>query len=270
MIKGYADAYKVFGESKYLNAALKCANYILENLSREDGGLWHLSASPLSPRRGVGGEVNGFLEDYSFTIESFISLYQATFDEKWLVKARELAEYSIVHFHDPSSVIFYFTSDLDSALITRKMEIQDNVMPSSNSTIAISLFYLGKYFDNKEYLDLSEKMLQQVQNEIPKYGSAYSNWAMLMQFFLNPFYEIAIVGKDVDEKRKEFSEHYIPNAIFVGSAISPLSLGREERGEVLPLLENKSVEGKTYIYVCENKTCKIPTENMDEALKQLA
>ena len=155
--------------------------------------------------------------------------------------------------------MFYFTSDLDSSLITRKMEIQDNVMPSSNSSMALSLFYLGKYFDNKMYLDLSEMMLQQVQVEIPKYGSAYSNWAMLMQCFLNPLYEIAIVGKDVDEKRKEFSKYYIPNAIFAGSAL----------GSSLSLLENKVVKGKTYIYVCENKTCKIPVENIEEAISFL-
>lgn len=265
MIKGYVDAYKVFGEDKFLNSALRCTEYIFKNLFREDGGLWH--TTPLSLRRGVGGEegegrrgeVNGFLEDYSFTIEAFISLYQVTFDEKWLEKAKTLADYAIKHFHNSSSVMFYFTSDLDAPLITRKMEIQDNVIPSSNSSMAKVLFYLGHFFDEKNYVEISEKMLKQVQEEIPKYGSAYSNWAMLMQNFIYPFYEIAIVGKDVDEKRKTFSEHYIPNAIFVGAKSS----------SKLPLLENKFVEGKTLIFVCENKTCKLPAENISDALKQI-
>ena len=282
MIKGYADAYKVFGEDLFLNSALKCANYILDNLSREDKGLFHaiphlnppqrggLSATTPSPlgKVGMGSGINGFLEDYSFTIEAFISLYQITFDEKWLSKAKSLADYSIKHFHDPSSGMFYFTSDLDSALIARKMEIQDNVIPSSNSSMALSLFYLGKFFDNKDYLEISEKMLKQVQNEIPKYGSAYSNWAMLMQHFLYPFYEIAIVGNSVDEKRKQLSEHYIPNAIFVGTS-SPVLLLEEKGAMMIPLLENKFVDGKTLIYVCENKTCRQPTENIEEALKQI-
>ncbi|MFI5163946.1 MAG: thioredoxin domain-containing protein [Bacteroidia bacterium] len=247
MIKGYADAYSVFHEKEFLNSALKCAEYILKNLSREDGGLFHAK------------DINGFLEDYSFTIESFISLYQVMFDEKWLDKARSLTDYSIMHFHDANSAMFYFTSDLDPALITRKMEIQDNVTPSSNSSMAKSLFYLGKYFDDKNYLNISEKMLKQAQDEISKYGSAYSNWAMLMQNFIYPFYEIAIVGNSVDEKRKQLSEHFIPNTIFAGTNAQ----------STLSLLQDKIVESKTLIYVCENKTCKLPTENISEAIAQI-
>jgi uncharacterized protein len=247
MIKGFTEAYKAFGDDKFIAMALKASDHLVKTLSREDGGLCHAQG------------INGFLEDYSFTIDAFISLYQVTFDEKWLTKAKLLAEYTILHFHDSSSAMFYFTSDLDPTLITRKMEIQDNVIPSSNSAMALSLFYLGKYLDNKRFLSLSEAMLHQVQKEIPIYGSAYSNWAMLMQFFLNRFFEIAIVGKDVDEKRKTFCLHYVPNAIFTGSFSR----------STLPLLENKLIEGKTYIYVCENKTCKLPTENINEALKQV-
>jgi len=248
MLKGYTDAYSVFHEKEFLNSALKSAEYIFKNLSRKDGGLFHAKG------------INGFLEDYSFTIEAFISLYHVTFDEQWLYKAKSLADYALKHFHDSTSIMFYFTSNLDSALITRKMEIQDNVIPSSNSSLAKSLFYLGKYFDEKNYLEISEKMLKQVQQDIIPYGSAYSNWAMLAQHFVYPFYEMAIVGNSVDEKQKELSEHFIPNAIFVGS-----------KGESkLPLLENKFVEGKTFIYICRDKTCKLPTENTEEALKQLA
>jgi uncharacterized protein YyaL (SSP411 family) len=248
MIKGYADAYGAFHDDRFLQSALRGANYILKNFSKNDGGLYHTQ------------NINGFLEDYCFVIDAFIALYQVSYDEHWLNKAKTLIDYTILHFHDAASGMFYFTSDLDPSLIARKMEIQDNVMPSSNSTMALCLFYLGKFFDDKEYLAMSEKMLKQVQEEISKYGSAYSNWAMLMQCFLNPFYEVAIVGKDVDEKRKGLSEHYLPNAIFVSS---------KDRS-ALPLLENKFVEGKTMIYVCENKTCKQPTEDTDQAITLLA
>lgn len=248
MIKGYTDAYRAFGEEEFLAAALQASGYVIDKLSRADGGLNHAQG------------INGFLEDYACIIEAFINLYQATFDEKWLEKAKSLTDYVIAHFYDTATGMFYFTSDLDPGLITRKMEIQDNVMPSSNSMMALSLFYLGRIFDNKSYLEMSEKMLQQVQEEIPKYGSAYSSWAMLMQHFLNPFYEVAIVGKDVNEKRKSLSGRYIPNAIFVGST----------SGSTLPFLENRLVEGKTLIYVCENRTCKLPAENIEEVLQQTA
>ena len=39
--------------------------------------------------------------------------------------------------------------------------------------------------------------------------------------------------------------------------------------ENLPLLENKLVNGETIIYVCQNRVCKLPTKEVDEALQQL-
>ena len=122
-------------------------------------------------------------------------------------------------------------------------------------------------------------MLKQVQQDIIPYGSAYSNWAMLMQNFVEPFYEIVIVGKAVNEKFKELAQHYLPNAIFAGTSslpteasaqAGPALLPQEKGGTALPLLEGKLVEGKTLIYVCENKTCKLPTEDIQEALSLIA
>jgi hypothetical protein len=102
-------------------------------------------------------------------------------------------------------------------------------------------------------------MFMRVQEHIPKYGSGYSNWAILLQHFVYPFYEIAIVGNYVDEKRKEFSMHFIPNTIF--------ALAKDE--SKMPLLQNRFVKNKTLIYVCKNKTCQLPVENISDALQQI-
>ncbi|HVA98127.1 MAG TPA: thioredoxin domain-containing protein, partial [Bacteroidia bacterium] len=156
MLKAYVDAYKAFGEKKYLDAALKNANFILKNQLRADGGLNHNYKSGIS-------SINGYLDDYSFTIQSFISLYQCTFDEKWLTTSNQLAAYCITHFQDKNSGMFYFTSNLDSALIARKTELMDNVIPASNSSLANDLFMLGYYFDNTSYISMSKQMLNNVK-----------------------------------------------------------------------------------------------------------
>ncbi|HET7818241.1 MAG TPA: thioredoxin domain-containing protein, partial [Bacteroidia bacterium] len=197
---------------------------------------------------------------YAFTIEAFVSLYQATLEEKYLTYAKSFTDYAIKHFYDPVSGMFFFTSNLDPELISRKLEIQDNVTPASNSSMALSLFYLSTYFDSNEYLYMSEKMLKQVHQEMINYGSAYSNWAMLQLHFTEPFYQLAIVGNSVEEKRQELSKHYLPNMIFAGS----------KSDSNLALLKNKYSEGRTLIYVCENKTCKNPTENIREAVEQMS
>jgi uncharacterized protein YyaL (SSP411 family) len=250
MLKAYADAYNTFGDARYLEAALKNANFILQKQKRSDGGLNHNYKNGKS-------NINGYLEDYSFTIEAFIALYEASLDEKWLNEAKQLADFTVTHFHDKNSVMFWFTSDLDKALIARKMEVMDNVIPSSNSSMAKALFLLGNYFDNAEYISLSKQMLNNVQHDMAQYGSGYSNWGLLLLWQTAPFYEVAIVGNSVDEKRAELLRNYLPNMIFAGSRSSSR----------LPLLEDKYVESKTLIYICENKACKLPVSDAGEALK---
>ncbi|MDF2435849.1 MAG: thioredoxin protein [Bacteroidota bacterium] len=256
MLKAYVDASDTFSEKRFLDAAIRNAEYLLKFGIRDDK-VGHLASS--SPGQKLNQQL-GFLEDYSFTIEALIALYHSTREEKYLETAHKLMLYCIEHFQDKESGMFYFTSDSDKALITRKMEISDNVIPSSNSSIAKSLFTLGHYFEKEEFIEMSRRMLNNVLEELENYGSGYSNWAMLLMNFTFPFYELAIVGKSVDEKYGALRKQYLPNVIFAGSISD----------SKLPLLRERYSEGKTMIYVCSGKTCKQPVEDPGEALKQMA
>ncbi|CAN5542671.1 thioredoxin domain-containing protein [soil metagenome] len=252
MIKGYCDAYEAFGEKKFLDAAVKAINKILKN-KKHDGSLSHVMTKN-EP------EIPSFLEDYSFTIEALIKLYETTFEEKYLEEAKSFAEYAFAHFFDEQTGMFFFTSNLDPQLIARKKEIHDNVTPASNSTMAKAIFLLGKYFDDNRYLDISKTMLHNVKNEMARYGSSYSNWCELMIWNTFPFYEIAIAGKDTKEKRKELCNHYIRNKILAGTVNGKTNL---------PMLQNRLSENKTFIYVCEDNFCKLPMEGTEEAFQLL-
>ena len=108
-------------------------------------------------------------------------------------------DYTFEHFYDKNSNMFFFTSDVDSQLIAKKTELEDNVIPASNSSMAKSLNVLGHYFDNKAYLNLSETMLNNIQPYMSNYGSGYSNWGQLYLNMVFPYYEIAIVGDNAME-----------------------------------------------------------------------
>ena len=254
MVRGYADAYSAFGEQRFLDAALKNAKFIFEKQFREDGGLNH------SYKNGISS-INGFLEDYAFVIDASIALYQATFDQEWLDRAKLLSDYTIEHFFDDDhgSGMFYFTSDIDPALIARKMEVQDNVIPASNSVMANNLFLLGNYFDDKEYLSIAQQMMHTMQPQVIKWGSSYSNWCMLLLNYTAPFYEVAIAGPNAGQFALAFGNYYLPGKMLIGSTLE----------SDLPLLENKLVKGETMIYVCINKTCRVPVRQVAEAINQM-
>ena len=80
-----------------------------------------------------------------------------------------------------------------------------------------------------------------------------------MSWFINPPFEIAIVGDEFAAKRKEFDPQFLPNVF--------LSRGKNEG--VLSLLEGKLIKYQTTIYVCRNKSCQLPVIDVKDALKQL-
>ena len=252
MLKAYVDAYNVFDDKKYLDLALKSAEFINTKIKSPDNRLYR------NYKNGKAS-INAFLDDYAFTIAAFISLYQATFDEKWLDDAKQLADYTVAHFYDNKSGMFYYTSDIDPTLIARKMEVSDNVIPSSNSEMAKNLFVLGNYFYIDDYINMSKKMLNNVKQNALKGGAYFANWDILMSWFVSPPYEVAILGNEFESKRKEFDKNYLPNVFLSG--------GKNEG--TLSLLDGKLIEGQTTIYVCQNKACKLPVTEVKEALKQI-
>ena len=247
MISGYAQAYRVFDEKRFLEKAIKNANFILEKLKEGD----RLNRN----YKDTKASINAFLDDYANTIKALIDLYQATFDEKWLKEAQQLTEYTLTHFYDPDSGMFFYTSDLDPKLITRRIDVSDNVIPSGNSVMANNLFDLGHYFYKEEYIAKSQQMLNIVKDNVIQYGYFYANWAVLMSYFVQEPFEVAIVGDDFLEKRKELDRKFLPNILLMG--------GKKEG--TLPLLENKLRKGKTTIYVCKNKICKLPVTEIPKA-----
>jgi len=249
MLKGYVDAYRAFNEETYLSIALDNANFLIDKCRRKDGGLNRNYKNGRST-------INGFLDDYSLTIEAFIALYQVTFDEKWLTTAHELAQYAIDHFYDAETRMFFYTSDEDEALIARKKEISDNVISSSNSSIAKALFYLGHYYYKDEFIEMASSMLNNVKEQLTPNGPYYANWASLMTHFVQPIYEIAIAGDEAGQRRVELDTDYLPHVIFMG--------GKKEGN--LELMQNKLIDGQTTIYVCQDKTCKLPVTKAEEAI----
>jgi len=252
MLKGYIDAYRTFGEERFLKAALKNADFLSAKAINNNNEITRNYKNGKS-------SIAGFLDDYAFTISAFIDLYQATFDEKWLYKANELAAYTQTHFFDNTSGMFYYTHNQHSNLIARKMEIADNVIPSSNSEMAKTLYYLGHFFSNEGQIKTAQQMLLNVQKDMQQNIYFYPNWGILEAGFVSGLYEVAIVGKEDLNKRQMIDEYYLPNMLLLGS----------KEKATLESLENKLVEGETTIYVCQDKVCKRPVTEVKDAVQQI-
>jgi uncharacterized protein YyaL (SSP411 family) len=172
LIKGLCQAGNVLQEEEYILEARKIGKWIMEHQLKVDGQLFHVNTHGIP-------SVDGFLEDYAHGTDAFIQLYQRTGEISWLEQAKIWAQLVERDFMHPESKMCYFTSS-DTKLVVRKMELHDNVIPSSNSVMARNYLRLGTYYRNEKWTGYARQMLANMYDGMETYGSGYSNWAQLL------------------------------------------------------------------------------------------
>lgn len=252
MTVGLIDAYRVLGDDKFLEAAVDNMRFIEKELM--DQGTLYRSF------KGKRSDIKGFLDDYAYVIQASIRLYEVTFDEAWIRMAEKLMQYTIDHFYDTKDGYFNYADKDAEKLIATKKEIFDNVIPSSNSVMARNLIHLGIILDNEERKEMANTMVTPLTNLIHTEPNYMSNWALALTEMKKGMAEVIFIGNDIEELRKEFTREYHPYALVMGA---------RESGS-LPLIKDKiAMDGRSTIYVCYNKTCKLPVHRVEEARKQL-
>ncbi len=250
-ITALAKAYRTFNDKSFLNTALKAAEYLQKRCVTDDGKVYRMV-------RDNHSNIPGFLDDYGLLAQAYIDLYQATFEDIWLVRARQITKFTLQHFYNEETGMFYYSALEDGATISNKTEVSDNVIPSSNSVIAKVLYRLGIYFENDKYLKQAESMLNNVVPQLEQHANYYSNWAILLNDIAYQVPEIVFSGKNAHKLRQEFDQQFI-YALVAGS----------ESESNLPLLLNRWNENETMIYVCRNRVCKLPVKSVKEAMTQI-
>lgn len=250
LIHGLTDCYKAFQDEHFLHLALGAISFLEEKL---------ISDKVYRTWKGRRSETEGFLEDYAFLIQAYTSLYQVTFNEGWLYKAKTWTEYVQQHFTDKEEGFFFYSSNTAEALIARKKEIFDNVIPGSNSVMARNLHTLGFLLDREDWKEQARSMTNRLLHLIATEPVYTCHWAVLLSELILEPTEIVITGTDALLLREQLHQHYLPFSITAGGTTESL----------LPLLEGRTAKNKTLIYVCRNKTCQLPVTTVTDTLEQV-
>ncbi|MFM7636847.1 MAG: thioredoxin domain-containing protein [Crocinitomicaceae bacterium] len=243
LLNGLITTYRATNDDGCLLMARKIGTWI-RNTQFQQGILYRNFAEEKTA-------IPGFLEDYAFSIEAMIALYQATAELDWLLFAKELCEIVETNFQHKESKMCYFSAD-DDTLITRKMDIHDNVIPSTNSVMAMNFHRLGTYFKNSDWLYYSEQMVSNVYEGLEQYGSGYSHWANVLLLQLKGI-------KEVHVNEATFSRAKIFSTCTWGELIA---YHRE-----IPMSELYTSKG---LYVCGNGTCSPNIESIQDLKKALS
>ena len=254
-IRGLVDSYKALGDDRIATAAIQTGQFLIDKLATPTGQLYRNF-------KGGNASIAGYLEDYAWTIDGLIGLYEITGNMIWLSKARLLLDYAIAHFLDPEEGFFFFTDQSTDDLIARKKELFDNVIPSSNAGMTSCLLKLGRYFDDASYASLAENMLKGMSRLVKAEPEYLAYWGSVLLKAFSPVAEVVIAGD---------SEKTYPQALLQASIGQALLIRSDSESQrLIPLTRGKNSNGeKTTYYVCFNKTCQLPVTDLNSALQQI-
>jgi uncharacterized protein len=253
-IAALADAGAVLGRDDYLDAARACATFLLEQLRDADGNL-------LRTYKDGRAHLNAYLEDHAFLLEALLTLYEASFEERWFVEARDLAETMIERFGDPERGGFYSTSSDHEELIARRKEVGDHPIPSGNSSAALGLLRLAALTGERSYEQAAAGVFALFGKPAVEHPDAFAHLLRALDFHLSPTREVALVGDDLAELAAVAREKFRPHLVLAG--------GAEGAGQPPLLADRGTVDGKAAAYVCENFTCRLPVTTPEELRKLL-
>lgn len=258
MIASFARGSRIMENSAYLDKARKNMDFLLSNMLKPDGRLFHSYNKDKA-------SIDANLDDYSFMIMALIEIYQADFDYRHIKKALELNDVLDSFFWDKNNGGYYFTPSDNKDLIIRKKESYDGAIPSGNSIAVHNLIRLGKITMDSSLEKKASRTAAAFSKAISSNPTAHSQFLIGLDFMLGDSYEIILVkGKDekeADEMIKALDMHFIPNKVTV------VPDGSKDMPEFIRSLS--TIDKKTTAYVCKNYYCKLPVNTVSRMLELL-
>jgi hypothetical protein len=255
IIAALADAGAVLEEPAYLEAAIECADFVLRDLRDPDGRL-------LRTFNAGQARLGAYLEDHTFLLEALLTLYEATFDERYFVEARALADQILTRFADADRGGFFSTPTDHEALIARRKDLEDTPIPSGSSSAALGLLRLAALTGQDSYREAATGALQIVHRIAGDHPNGFGHLLQALDFALGPVSEVALVGAPLGPLLRVVRRALRPDLVLAGAL--------ETGATAVPLLEGRTpLDGGAAAYVCEGFACRAPVTTPAELAELL-
>ena len=247
------------GRADYAAAAATAAEAIV-------GGLWTADGRLLRSWKDGRAMHAAVLEDHADLAEGLLALYQATFEPRWFVAARDLAELIVTHFGDPAGG-WFDTADDHEALVTRPKGLQDNALPSGGAMAAVVLLRLAALTGERRYRAPAETAVAGIAPLAASYPNGFAWWLVAADLTAYPIDEVAIVGPS-GEDRAALLE--VARRRFRPGVVIAATPREDDASSLVPLLRDRPlIDGRATAYVCHGFTCRAPTTSAEGLVGQL-
>jgi hypothetical protein len=266
MIGSMARGYRILGQDKYRDAAVRAAEFVLREMVAE-GRLLR------TYRRGRA-HTPGYLDDYAFMVEGLLNLYETTFEIRWLDQAAALNEQVLKHFRDDLNGGFFFTADDGEQLLVRAKDANDGAIPSGNSVQLMNLLRLAVLLDRKDLAAEADRLVGAFGEQLRQMPYRSERLLAALDFYHRRPREVAFVARKADVAKLEALintawQTYVPNAVF--ARLIPDAGDAAATARKVPLLVGKKpLDGGPAAYVCKDYTCQAPTNDPDKLRQQIS
>jgi uncharacterized protein len=241
MITALAETGAALQRTDYVEAAVKTAEFVLDELRDDNGRL-------LRTWKDGRGRIDAYLEDHAFLLEALLTLYEATFDPRWYREAVALADTVVARFSDSELGAFFTTATDHKALAARRKDLEDSPIPSGNSAAAYGLLRLALLSGEGKYERHALGVLHLLFAIAVRHPQAFGHLLQAADFYVAPVREVAIVGPEPAALLDVVRGAYRPHLVLAGGM-----------GDGVPLLKDRvPVDGQAAAYVCEHFVCQAP------------
>ncbi len=261
MIDAMAQAGVVLNEPRYTEAAVAAARFLLEHLRDERGSLLHVWRD--------GRAVHpAYLDDYAAMAHALVTLYEATFEERWIDEAMLLADEIVARFADAEEGGFFYTSAEHESLIARKKDMLDSSIPSGGGLAAAALLRLGKLTGKSEFLETVDRALAASTKLMERAPLGTGQLLLTLDAWLGPAAEIVVLAAEAPGENEAFlgelHRRFLPNKVLAfrdGRA----SVARSAALDGIFAGKQPIAHGPT-LFVCRNFACEAPVSGRESAL----
>jgi uncharacterized protein YyaL (SSP411 family) len=265
MIAALAKAAQVLERPEYVQAAVRAADFLLQRMRTPEGRLLRTWSQGTTPK------LNAYLEDYAFLIDALVSLYETTFEPRWVASALDLTGVMIDQFWDHEEGGFFYTGRDHEALIARTKDATDSSTPSGNAVAVLALLRLARLTGKADLEAKALTTLQRFRGMLAASPAAAGQMLSALDFYLGPVQEFAVLG---DPRRNEVVQAlqlirggFRPNHVL---AAPPPNGSVAEAEAFIPLLAGKQALGTVTTYICRNFACQAPVVGVDALAAALA
>ena len=258
MVRALAEAARAFGSDEFAALAIDGANFLFDRLVHDGRVLRSYS--------GGRARIAGYLEDHAAAGLAALALYELTFDDRWLARARELGASMTRWFWDDAEGMFFDTASDHETLITRPRDVYDNATPSGTSLAIDFSLRLAELFDDRGAFDRAAKAANSIAPAMARYPLAFGHMLGNADMLVNGAVELALVGDPASAGfgalNREAASRYVPSLVIAGSA-------PRDATEVALIRGRMALDGQPTAYVCRHYTCELPARDAATLGRQL-